>query len=432
MGKSITRRTFLKNTAAVAVGVAGFPCFVPAAALGKAGSVSPSNRIGIGCIGLGWQGPGNMNSFLSYDDCHVAAVCDVDNNHLDNAKNTVNKKYGNQDCTAYSDFRELLARKDIDAVSLAIPDHWHSVISIEAARNGKDIYGEKPLSHTLAEGRAMCHAVKQYGRVWQTGSWQRSQEHFRHACEIVLNGRIGKVHTVQVGLPSGFYARKDETLKDPPAELDYDRWLGPAPWAPYCEARVHVNWRWHLDYGGGQLMDWVGHHVDIAHWGMGCDYTGPTEIEGRGEYARDGLWNAATKYRLHAKYANGIDMIIAGGHGDIRSGTKWIGPDGWVWVDRGGIEAEPESLLKENFGPSEIHLYRSPGHQREFLDSVKTRATTLAPCEVAHRSASVGHLGQIAMLLDRKIRFNPDTEQIINDETATAMLSKSMRSPWRP
>ena len=431
MGKSITRRMFLKNTAAAAVGVAGFPYFVPASALGKAGSVSPSNRIVVGCIGLGWQGPGNMNSFLGQDDCQVAAVCDVDKIHLDNAKNTVNKKYGNQDCATYDDFRELLARKDIDAVSLAIPDHWHSVISVESARNGKDIYGEKPLSHTLAEGRAMCNAVKRYERVWQTGSWQRSQEHFRRACEIVLNGRIGKVHTVQVGLPSGFYTRKDETLKNPPAELDYDRWLGPAPWAPYCEARVHVNWRWHLDYGGGQLMDWVGHHVDIAHWGMGCDYTGPIEIEGHGEYARDGLWNAATKYRLNAKYANGIDMTIAGGHGDIRSGTKWIGPDGWVWVDRGGIEAEPKSLLQEKFAPSEIHLYRSPGHQREFLDCVKSRATTLTPCEVAHRSASVGHLGQIAMLLDRKLRFNPETEQIINDETATAMLSKSMRAPWR-
>jgi predicted dehydrogenase len=334
----------------------------------------------------------------------------------------------------YHDFRELLARDDIDAVSLGLPDHWHAVPAVAAAWSGKDIFGEKPLSHNLKEGRAICDAVKRYGRIWQTGSWQRSESNFHRACELVINGRVGKVHTVEVGLPEGHTdfegTEGQEQMGPAPRELDYDFWLGPAPVEPYCPARVHKNWRWHLDYGGGQLMDWIGHHVDIAHWGLGFDYSGPYEIEGYGEYPKDGLWNTATRYRLTAKYPKGITMIIAGGHEDIRGGTKWIGEDGWVWVDRGGIDANPKELLKDKIGPDEIHLFRSPGHWRNFLDCVKSRETTLAPCEVAHRSATPGHLGQIAMLLGRKIRFNPDTEQILGDSTATKMLGRPMRSPW--
>jgi predicted dehydrogenase len=280
--------------------------------------------------------------------------------------------------------------------------------------------------------------VKRYDRVWQTGSWQRSESHFRFACELVLNGRIGRVHTVEVELPSGQPDFENTKGQEPPRPapecLDYDTWLGPAPCAPYCPARVHKNWRWVLDYGGGQLMDWVGHHVDIAHWGLGLDYAGPVEIEGRGEYPKTGLWNSPTKYHLTLKYANGVTMIITGAfsHGEWwnTTGTKWIGESGWVRVSRAGIDAHPKSLLGERFGPDDINLYRSPSHHRNFLDCVKSRTPTLAPAEVAHRSATPGHLGQIAMMLGRKIRFNPDTEQILNDATATRMLSRAMRSPW--
>jgi len=431
----VNRRGFLKRTTEIAAGAIAFPYIVPASVFGKTGGVAPSNRIVMGCIGTGWMGTDNLRSFLSEPDARIVAVCDIDTNHLTNAQNLVNTKYGNNDCTTYHDFRELIARADIDAVSLGLPDHWHSIPAISAAKSGKDIYGEKPLSYSLVEGRAMCDAVKRYGRIWQTGSWQRSQSHFRFACELVLNGRIGKVHTVEVGLPSGHtdFGRTagQEAPESPPEELDYDMWLGPAPYAPYCPARVHKNWRWVLDHGGGQLMDWIGHHCDIAHWGMGTEYTGPVEIEGSGEFPRTGLWDSPTKYRVTTKYANGITMIIAGGHPDIRGGTKWIGSDGWVWVTRGNrIEAEPENLLNEIFGPEEIHLYHSPGHWRNFLDGVKTRKTTLAPCEVAHRSATPGHLGKIAMNLGRKIRFDPDTEEILNDATATKMLSRPMRGPW--
>ncbi len=433
--KRISRRKFLTGTAEAALGAISFPYVITSSALGQAGSVAPSERITMGLIGIGWQGSGNLNSFLAEKDCQVIAVCDIDKNHLQEAVNRVNEHYGNKDCATYHNFRELLARDDIDTVTLSLPDHWHSIPAIEAARAGKDIYGEKPLSHTFKEGRAICDAVKRFGRVWQTGSWQRSQSNFRFACELVLNGRIGKVHTVEVGLPPGQSdyegTRHQKEICPPPKELDYDLWLGPAPYAPYCPAHVHKNWRWILDHGGGQLMDWVGHHLDIAHWGLGFDYTGPHEIEGHGKYSKDTLWNSPTRYRLTAKYPKDITITIAGGYNDIRGGTKWIGKDGWVWVDRNQqIDAEPKAILAEKFGPNDIHLLRSPGHQRNFLDCVKSRSATITPCEVAHRSVTPGHLGQIAMLLGRKIRFNPDTEEIIDDPTAARLLGKAMRSPW--
>jgi predicted dehydrogenase len=427
----VSRRKFLQAGAAAIAA----PMIIPGSVLGKEGRASPSNRITIGCIGMGMMGMPNMDSFLGQPDTQVLAVSDLDKKRLENAKNAVNNRYNNKDCMATGDFREIIARNDIDALSLALPDHWHSVPAIMGARAGKDMYGENPLSHTVVEGRAMCDAVKMYGRVWQTGSWQRSVGDFPFACELVLNGRIGKLHTVEVGLPSGttdFAGTKgQETFGPPPADLDYETWLGPAPWAPYCPARVHANWRWHLDYGGGQLMDWIGHHCDIAHWGMGMDYGGPLEVEGTGEYLKDGLWNSATKYKITAKYPNDMTMIIAGGYGEIRGGTKWIGTDGWVWVDRGGFDTQPKSLMKERDLRRKIALYRSPGHHRNFLDCVKSRKTTLTPAEVAHRSATPGHLGQIAMILGRRIKWDPKTETIENDETATRMLGRAMREPWQ-
>jgi len=433
-GSAVSRRDFLRGAAGAAAGALGFPYLAPGRALGKEGALAPSNRIVVGFIGVNWMGKNNLHWFLAEKDAQVAAVCDVDQNHLGEAARIVNNQYGNQDCATYHDYRELIGRADIDAVCLSLPDHWHAIPVMEAARAGKDIYGEKPLSHTFAEGLAMCAAVRRYGRVWQTGSWQRSEAQFRLACELVRNGRIGKVQRVEVGLPAGFtdfaQTKGQEAPGAPPAELDYDRWLGPAPWAPYCPARVHMNWRWVLDYGGGQLMDWVGHHVDIAHWGLDFDAAGPHEIEGHGEYPREGLWNTARRYWVEAKYPREITMIIAGGHEEIRGGTKWIGSDGWVWVNRNGIDAEPKQLLHERFGPSEVHLYESAGHVRNFLDCVKSRARTLAPVEAAHRSQTPGHLGQIAMQLGRKIRFDPARQEIIGDATATALLSRSQRSPW--
>jgi predicted dehydrogenase len=435
--KTLSRRKFLKQLAATsagAVGAMGFPTIVRAAALGRSGAVAPSNRIVMAGVGFGMMGIPNMESLLGKDEVQWVAVCDLDRNHLLEAKAIVDKKYGNPDCATYHDFRELLGRRDLDAVSIAVPDHWHAILAIASARAGLDIYAEKPFFHELREGRAMCDAVKRYGRVWQTGSWQRSVENFHRACELVRNGRIGKVQRIEVGLPEGHHDFAEtfgqEAITPPPPELDYDFWVGPAPYVPYCKARVHMNWRWSTDFGGGQLMDWIGHHGDIAHWGMGWDTTGPVEVEGRGEFPTHGIYNSALRYYITAVYADGTPMVIAGGYPEIRGGTKWIGEYGWVWVDRGGFETSPADLVREVIGPDEIQLYKSRDHYQNFLDCVRTRGLTIAPAEVAHRSASVGYLGLISIELGRKIRWDPATETLIGDPEAERLLSRAYRKPW--
>jgi predicted dehydrogenase len=434
--RSISRRRFLAVTGlAVAA-----PTFIPASALGRGGRPAPSNRIVMGVIGCGWMGGSNTEAFLRHADCQVVAACDVDAKHLEEMVGRVNRHYGNRDCASYHDYRKLLARTDIDAVMLALPDHWHALIAVEAARRGKDIYGEKPLARTIAEQQAIVRAVQKHGRIWQTGSWQRSQSNFLKAAEIVRNGLIGKIRRVEVGLPAGhsdFAKTKEKTaITPPPPELDYDFWLGPAQWMPYIEARVHKNWRWNYNTGGGQLLDWIGHHCDIAHWGLGNDdKIGPLEVEGTGEFPpRDAVWNTATRYYITAKYPGDIEVIIAGGHRDIMGGTKWIGTDGWVWVNRGGFDSSnpawnemarlPESERK-------VSLYKSDDHYRNFLDCVKSRRPTITPAEVAHHSAIPGHLGLIAMLVGRKIRWDAEREVILNDPGASELLGRKYRLRWR-
>ncbi len=452
----ISRRHFLTTTAAAIA----LPAFVPSSVFGQN---APSKRINLGVIGWGMQGPGNTKSFLALEDCHVVAACDLDKNHLASAVNTVNETYGNQDCAAYHDYRELLARKDIDAVMIAVPDNWHEIIATEAARQKKDIYGEKPLAKTIAEQQSIVHAVQKNKIIWQTGSWQRSQAIFRKAAEIVRSGLIGKVTHVEVGLPSGHYdfaGTAPELLaklkalgvtnladvrpgsdawkiavSDAPAELDFETWIGPATMEPYIKQRVHMNWRWNYNTGGGQLLDWVGHHVDIAHWGLGFDNDGPSEIEAHGEFpAPDALWNTCTKYRAELKYPQDITMTIAGGHDDIKGGTKWIGTDGWVWVNRGGFDASNPAWKKGKSLPEELRkvkLYESAGHQRNFIDCVKSRKPTITPVETAHHSAIPGHLTLISMLTGRKLRWDNATETIQGDAEASKLLSRGYRAPWK-
>ena len=441
--KKMNRRRFVKRTVAASLGSVAFPYIIPSSVLGQTKGVAPSNKIAVGCVGVRNQGTSDMRSFLEQEDAHVVAVCDVDRRNYRRAKGIVDRRYGDTGCATYDDFRELLARDDIDAIQITTPDHWHALIAIAAAKAGKDMYGEKPFAHSIREGRAACDAIERYGRVWQTGSQMRSDAAPPFACELVLNGRIGKVHTVEVGLPGGFgqfeifNGLQGTEVAEIPPEFNYDMWLGPAPYADYVPARTHWNWRWNLEYGGGLLMDWVGHLVDVAHWGIGMDRTGPVEIEGVGEYLKDGIYNSAPKYRIETKYANGVNLVIAGGHNDIEGGIKWIGDEGWVttWDN---TDAYPKSLLKEKFGPNEISLRPEStlggesrrGHTGNFLDCVKSRNTTVAPSEVGHRSASAGHLAQISMLLDRKLYWNPDTEEFIGDEGASRMLGNALRSPW--
>jgi predicted dehydrogenase len=323
---------------------------------------------------------------------------------------------------------------------LALPDHWHELVAVEAARNGKDIYGEKPLARTIAEQQAMVKAVQQNKRIWQTGSWQRSERHFHYAAEIVRNGLIGKIKRVEVGLPSGhndFAGTKDKmSVTEPPSVLDYNFWIGPAQMMPYIEGRVHKNWRWNYNTGGGQLLDWIGHHCDIAHWGMDCDSSGPLEVEGQGEFPpKDAVWNTCTKYRINLKYPNDIEMVIAGGHNDIKGGTKWIGTDGWVWVSRGNsFESSNEQWNDARRLPEELRkvkLYESSDHIGNFLDCVKSRKPAITAIEVAHHSAIPGHLGLIAMLAGRKLRWDAQKEVIVGDAEASKLLTREYRGPWK-
>jgi len=431
MKSQFSRRTFLKGAAAA---VAGPMILTGCATTGKGGKKrpAPSERIVMGGIGLGWMGPENLNKLMERPDVQVVALCDVDQNHLNGMRDRVNEVYGNKDCATYAKFEELLARKDLDAVMIALPDHWHAIPAIMAARAGLDIYGEKPLSHTLAEGRAMCNAVKKHKRIWQTGSWQRSVSNFRNAAEWVRNGRIGKVKYVEVGLGGGhsdYTETKDKTAPcPPPPELDFDRWLGPAAKAPYCPARVHKNWRWVMAHGGGTLMDWVGHHLDIAHWALDLDNTGPVAVEGTGVIPKGQLWDSPTEYDCTCTYADGLVIRISDKCG---FGTKWIGDKGWIFVTRGETQSEPVSIRREKIGENEIHLYHSDDHYANFIECVKSRKDTITPCETAHRSASVGHLCNIAMYTGRKIKWDPVKEEIIGDAAASEMLYPKYRAPWK-
>jgi len=426
--KEMNRRRFLKNATGIAAGAVAFPYIVSSSALGNAGNVAASNRIVMGCIGMGGMGTGDMRGFLNKKEVQVVAVCDVDKSHRDKAKKNVDDKYKNDDCKTYLDFRDVIARDDIDSLSLAMPDHWHSIPAVMGARAGKDIHAQKPLARTISEGRAICDAVKRYGVIWQTGSQQRSGRDFHRACELVRNGRIGKVTRVEVGLPTGG-GSDNKPVQPVPEGVDWDFWLGPAPWVPY-RGIMHWNWRWMMDYSGGQLTDWAGHHIDIAHWGLDLERTGPVEIEGKGVYPKDGIYDVPMEYKFTCKYANGVVMIVANNK-QIPQGTKWYGESGkWIYVKRGKLEANPASVLKEVIGPDEIKLYRSRDHKQNFLDCVKSRKETIAPAEVAHRSISVGLLGEIAMLTQRKLRWDPDKEIFGNDEQANRMLWRPMRSPW--
>ena len=459
--RNFSRRRFIATAGAALA----LPLILPGCATGWTRRSRPSNRITLGVVGWGMQGPGNTKSFLYEDDCQVIAACDLSKTHLQQAVDTINDHYQNKNCAAYHDYREMMARSDLDAVMLAVPDHWHALVATEAARRGKDIYGEKPLAHTIAEQQAIVRAVQKYKIVWQTGSWQRSVRTFHKAAEIVRNGLIGKVTHVEVGLPSGHHdfagtepalleklaslpekidspdqvvpgtPAWDLAVTPPPPELDYDMWIGPAQIEPYIESRVNMNWRWNYNTGGGQLLDWIGHHCDIAHWGLGFDRSGPSEIEGHGDFPpANAIWNTCTKYRIELKYPQDITMTIAGGYPDIRDGTKWIGTDGWVWVNRDGFEgSNPEWKRYKDLPGSlaRVKLYNSRNHSRNFLDCVKSRQPTIAPVETAHHSAIPGHLGLISMLTGRKIRWSVEQEEIIGDPEASKLLTRAYRAPWK-
>jgi predicted dehydrogenase len=432
MTSKSSRRDFVKRSAAVFAGAFVLPEIIPASVLGRGGKLPPSDRVVMGAIGTGSQGMSNMRDFLRLkDQVRFVAVCDVDALHLKAAKDTVDAANKAKDCRTYGDFREFMARESIDAVSIALPDHWHGIIYTEAANKKWDVYGEKPICRTIKDGQVIVSAAKKNNIIWQTGCWQRSESNFHRGAELVINRRIGKLKYIEVGLPDGGRGIGTPPVQEVPKELDWEMWLGPALKVPY-RGISHWDWRWILDYSGGQLTDWAGHHIDIGNWGTGLEHTGPVEISGKGFYPEEGIYNVPVEYDILCRYANGIEMRVANASRyPMGMGTTWYGDLGWIHVDRGGIiQASDQKILAEKIGENEIHLYKSDDHWQNFIDCVRSRKEAIAPVDVAHRAISVGLLGEIAMTTGQKIQWDPDKEEIIGNQAASRLLGRPYRKPW--
>jgi predicted dehydrogenase len=379
-----------------------------------------SDRITLGFIGVGGMGSAHLNFFRTHPGVEILAVCDVDGRQRSAARARVGG-----DCAAYNDYRELLDRPDIDAVVIATPDHWHTLASMHACQAGKDVYCEKPLTLAIEEADALVKTVRRYGRVFQTGSQQRSGSEFRQACEMVRSGRIGKVDLAYVGIGTG--PSSDWVAdSDPPPELDWNLWLGPAPWVPFNELRHPYSFRWFFDYSGGKMTDWGAHHNDIAQWGFGMDGTGPVTVEGEATFPTRGLFNTAMDFSVTYTYATGQRVVCS----NTGRGVKFVGSEGWVHVDRGFLQTEPVDLKEEPMGPGDVHLPRSPGHQQNWLDCIRTRERPICDVEIGAGSVIVCHLNNIALRTGRKLHWDPDRHVFENDEEANRMLRKPYRAPW--
>ena len=433
---------------------AGFPTIVPARVLG---AEAPSNQITVGAIGTGRiSRVHDLPGIWKHPQARITAVCDLDANRVRDARTLVNERYTKalgqpyDGVTGYADYRELLANRDIDAVVISTPDHWHAIVAIAAARARKHIYLQKPAALTVAEGRALSDEVHRSGVVFQIGSQQRSGVQFRRACELVRNGRIGTVKTVQVGLP-GDPSGNDEPEMPVPAGFDYDAWLGPTPKVYYTEKRVHPQkgydrpgWLRCEQFGAGMITGWGAHHIDTAHWGMDTEHTGPIEVWGKAEFPASGLWNVHGPFRTEARYANGVHMIVSG---DFPNGIRFEGTDGWIFVSRGNeavtasdpaarlkdaqaLAASDPRLLESVIGSDGVHLYESRDHHGNWLECIRTRQQTIAPVEIAHRSCSACLLHHIAMKLPRRLTWDPLHERFVDDDEANAMLSRPQRTPY--
>ena len=449
----VTRRGFLKTGLGAAAAM-GFPTIVPAAVLGQ---FAPSKRINIGAIGVGRISRGHdMPNILPYDHAKIMAVCDLDANRVIDGKKFVNDFYATKTgkpydgVTGYANYHELLANKDIDAVVVSTPDHWHALIGIDAVRAGKDVYLQKPASLTIAEGRALSNAVQSTGRILQIGSQQRSTVQFRYAAELVRNGRTGDLQRVEIGLP-GDPAGGDKTPMPVPATFNYEMWLGETPDVFYTVDRVHPQkgydrpgWLRMRQFGAGMITGWGAHHVDSAHWGMNTEFTGPTEVWGTAEFPDHGLWDVHGTFKTEALYANGVRMSISG---DYPNGIKFYGSKGWIFVSRGNeqvTKSDPVAKLNDNtalassdpkiiksvIGPDEIHLYESKEQHGNWLECILTRKTPISPAEMGHRACSTCLIHDMAMVTRRKLHWDPVMERFINDDGANAMLSRPHRAPY--
>jgi predicted dehydrogenase len=430
------------------------PSIVPSSVFGKN---APSNRIQIGQLGCGRIAHEmDMEGVMAHDQARIIAACDLDSRRLAETKPFIEeyyrKKYGRSevDVKLYDDYREMLMNPAIDAVVISTPDHWHSQPAMEAALAGKHIYLQKPTSLTIAEGRQLSDTVHRTGVIFQIGSQQRSSEQFRFACELVRNGRIGKIQTIQIGLP-GDPSGDPEAEMPVPKNLNYNMWLGSTPEVYYTEKRVHPQadysrpgWLRCEQFGAGMITGWGAHHLDIAHWGMGTEYTGPVEIEAKAEFPKSGLWNVHGNFEVKATYANGVTMFVSG---DRPNGVRFEGSEGWIFVTRGNYQAtksDPVSfdanrksldasnpkLLTTVIGPDEIHLPKSDNHYGNWFEAIRTNTQPIAPVEVAHRSCSACLLSHIAMKVPQKLQWDPVHEKFTNSKEANKLLTRAQRKPY--
>lgn len=386
-----------------------------------------SDVIRLGFVGVANMGMYNLKAFIKRPDVRVAAVCDVDTRHVAAAKAFVDQTTGSQGCRAFADFRELDAWDGVDAVVICTPDHWHVPQAIHAAVCGKDVYLEKPLTLAIAEGRTLCDVVAATGCVLQTGSQQRSMPEFRRACELVRNGCLGTVRRVDVELPPNNKTCEPAWSPMPvPPELDYDAWLGPAPWAEYHPQRCHYQFRFILDYSGGQVTNFGAHHLDIVQWALGMDGSGPCRASGCGEFPVSGLFTTATKVEARLTYASGVEVQVRTGG----SGVTFVGSAGTLSVQRGAIRTEPAALADTVLGADAVQLYRSDDHHANWLECIRTRQAPVCPAEVGHRSATCCHLANLAMRLGRELAWDPAAEVFSGDDEANALRSRPWREPW--
>jgi predicted dehydrogenase len=449
---NLSRRGFLQQSL-LGMAAAGLPlwyarqalAFDQEVALDRTKKIGPNDRIQIGVIGSGDRFKGGLfHDVKRHKPFVIVACCDVDKQHVNQVADKAQKEYKNE-VVRTSDFRELCARKDIDAVVVATPDHWHALAAIEAMKNKKDVYCEKPLTLTISEGKAMVKVARANDIVFQTGSQQRSDARFRLACELVRNGRLGKIRTIETRIgenPQGGPFQQEE----PPSEFDYEFWLGPTPLEPYCKQRCHYEFRWWQAYSGGKMTDWGAHHNDIAQWGLGMDSSGPISVETMGYpiEARALCYNHPRNFEITYKYANGTELICMGrglngvlfvGEPEPETvtpkGKKQRGRDRWIFVDRGHIRASDEKLLKEPLPKDANSLYVSNDHMGNWLDCLRSRKRPICDVEVGHRSVTVCHLGNISLKLKRKLEWDPGTEKFVSDNEASSMLTREMRSPWK-
>lgn len=426
---ALTRRRFVRLAAALAA-----PAVIKSSALGADGAVSPANRITVGCIGVGGQGLANMRNFLSQNAARVLAVCDCYEDRRRRAKAVVDKNYGDESCAEYADFRELIQRKDIDAVCISTQDHWHAVIAIAAARAGKDMYLEKPLGVSVQECQAIRDAVIAAGTVFQTGTQQRSSRNFRFACELARNGYLGNLHAVEVATEGPNFRPSYRGPLDPqpvPPGFDWEMWLGPAPAAPYNPGRVAwPDWYLIWDYCAGFIVNWGVHHLDIACWGCPAIVAGPFEVECQATYRNEGFTDNVDRWRAVFTCAGGLKMVFSD-HFQQKLGCRFIGDKGWVHVDRAGIWADPPSLLRLQLKADDLHLHESVSHHGDFLKAVRSRGNPVSDIRSGHVASYLGMLADIAARLGRKLKWDPAAEKFVGDEQANRMLGRPMRQPWR-